>query len=93
MALDDTALNQPETNKQNNSSSFIKRLVPLGLIATLLLIGYFSGVHTYLSPDTLSENKAALDAFVQDNFVLAMGTYLIIYIIACLLYTSDAADE
>ena len=82
MALDDTALNQPETNKQNNSSSFIKRLVPLGLIATLLLIGYFSGVHTYLSPDTLSENKAALDAFVQENFVLAMGTYLIIYIVA-----------
>ena len=82
MALDNTALNQPETNKPNNSGSLIKRLVPLGVIAALLLVGYFSGVHTYLSPDTLSENKAALDAFVQNNFVLAMGTYLIIYIVA-----------
>ena len=82
MALENTALNQPETNKSNNSSSLIKRLVPLGVIAALLLVGYFSGVHTYLSPDTLAENKATLDAFVKDNFVLAMGTYLIIYIIA-----------
>lgn len=79
MALNDAASNQ--TNAEN-SNSLIKRLAPLGVIAALLLIGYFSGVHKYLSLDTLSENKAALDAFVQDNFVLAMGTYLIIYIVA-----------
>ena len=82
MALDNTALNQSEKNKPNNSGGLIKRLVPLGVIAILLLVGYFSGVHTYLSPENLSQNKATLDAFVQDNFVLAMGTYLIIYIIA-----------
>jgi len=82
MALDNTALNQSETNKPNNSGSLIKRLVPLGVIASLLLVGYFFGVHTYLSPENLSQNKATLDAFVQDNFVLAMGTYLIIYIVA-----------
>ncbi|MEP3232248.1 MAG: TVP38/TMEM64 family protein [Hyphomicrobiales bacterium] len=82
MALDDTASNQPDTNKPKNSGGLAKRLVPLGVIVALLLVGYFSGVHTYLSLDTLSENKAALDAFVQDNFVLAMGSYLIIYIVA-----------
>jgi len=82
MALDNTALNQSETNKPNKSGSLIKRLVPLGVIATLLLVGYFFGVHTYLSPENLSQNKATLVAFVQDNFVLAMGTYLIIYIVA-----------
>lgn len=82
MALNDTASNQPDANKPNNSGSFAKRLAPLGVIAALLLAGYFSGLHTYLSLDTLSENKAALDAFVQDNFVLAMGSYFVIYIVA-----------
>ena len=82
MALDDTAMDQSEKNKTSNSGSLIKRLLPLGVIAALLLAGYFSGVHTYLSPENLAQNKAALDAFVQDNFVLAMGTYLVIYIIA-----------
>ena len=79
MAMENTASDQTNTG---NSSSLIKRLAPLGVIAALLLAGYFSGVHKYLSPDTLAENKAALDAFVQGNFVLSMGAYLIIYIVA-----------
>lgn len=80
--MQDTASNQSNTNKSSNSGGLIKRLAPLGIIAAFLLVGYFSGIHTYLSTDALSENKATLDAFVQDNFVLAMGTYLIIYIVA-----------
>ena len=77
--MDNTASNQPNAG---NSSSLIKRLAPLAVIAALLLVGYFSGVHKYLSPDTLSDNKALLDGFVQDNFVVAMAAYLIIYIVA-----------
>lgn len=85
MALDDTASNQKNTKNASNSVGLIKRLAPLGVIVAVLLAGYFYDVHTYLSPDTLSENKATLDLFVQDNFVLAMGAYLLIYITAVAL--------
>ena len=70
MALDDTAMDQSEKNKTSNSGSLIKRLLPLGVIAALLLAGYFSGVHTYLSPENLAQNKAALDAVSYTHLTL-----------------------
>lgn len=60
----------------------LKRFAPLMVIVALLAIGYASGLHKYLSLEAVSENKALIDTFVAENFFLAMGAYLIIYIVA-----------
>lgn len=60
----------------------LKRFAPILVILALLAIGYASGLHKYLSLDAVTSNKAAIDAFVSNNFILAMGAYLLIYIIA-----------
>lgn len=62
--------------------SMLRKLAPLAVIALVLAAGYASGLHTYLSFEALSENKALIDGFVNDNFLLAMAAYLGIYILA-----------
>jgi len=60
----------------------IKRFTPLAIVAGLLVAAYAADLHSYLSFDTLSANKALIDAFVAENFALAMVAYLLIYIAA-----------
>lgn len=62
--------------------SNMKRFAPLIVIFVLLGIGYATGLHKYLSLDAVAENKAAIDSFVSNNFILAMGAYMLIYIVA-----------
>lgn len=77
--------NVMSSDKSSEKASLLlnlKRFSPLLIILTLLLIGYASGLHKYLSLDAVAENKALIDTFVTDNFILAMGAYLLIYIVA-----------
>ena len=62
--------------------STVKKFAPLAVIAVILAVGYATGLQNYLSFDALSENKALIDGFVKDNFLLAMAAYLGIYILA-----------
>lgn len=64
------------------SARTVKRFAPLVAIAVLLGAGYVSGLFDYLSPSALGENKALIDTFVRENFILAMAIYLFIYIAA-----------
>lgn len=74
--------NEKSAQPPRSETSLLKRLAPLGVIVALLVAGYLAGLHSYFSFDALAENKATLDSFVQNNLLLAMGIYLIIYIIA-----------
>ncbi|MEM8797729.1 MAG: TVP38/TMEM64 family protein [Pseudomonadota bacterium] len=80
MAMDET-LNSVEKTEAKARGSW-KRFLPLAVIATLLGAGYAAGLHTYLSPSAIADNKEAIDAFVSANFLTAVAAYLVIYIIA-----------
>ena len=73
-----TKTDSEKTSTQRN----LKRFAPIFVILSLLIVGYASGLHNYLSLNAVAENKALIDGFVADNFFLAMGAYLLIYIIA-----------
>lgn len=64
------------------SQSLIKRFAPVAVIAVLLATGYAAGLHKYLSFETLAANKEMIDTFVSENLLLAMASYLLIYIVA-----------
>ena len=65
-----------------SSASWIKRLLPLAVIAAGLAAAYAAGLHNYLSLDTLRDQRETLTSFVQNNLVLAVLIYLAVYILA-----------
>ena len=69
------------TNNQKNQASPIKKWGALGGIIALLVIGYVAGLHEYISLSNLIKHREAMVAFVSDNILLAMLSYLVLYII------------
>lgn len=64
------------------SRSTLMRFLPLGIVVAILVAGYFSGLGSYLSLESLQQNKEAINAFVGNNFVLAVAIYMLVYIAA-----------
>lgn len=59
-----------------------RRFLPILVIAAGLAAGYAAGLQDYLSLSLLAEKRAQLSEFVQANFVLALTTYFITYVLA-----------
>jgi len=66
------------------------RLWPVALIVLALAAAWASGVHRYLSLDTLREQQDALRAFVAENTVLAFAIYTAVYATATILMLPGA---
>ncbi|MEQ8935339.1 MAG: hypothetical protein RIE56_06075, partial [Amphiplicatus sp.] len=58
------------------------RFLPLLLIAAAATLYFATGAHRYLSFEALKQNQNALQAFVAENFVLALAAYMLVYIAA-----------
>ena len=56
--------------KANNSGFSVQKLLPLILIASVAVIGFFT-LRDYLSFDSLRDNREALLAWRDANFILA----------------------
>ncbi len=67
-----------------------RRLWPVALIAAALVAAWLSGVHRYLSLDTLREQQDALRGFVSANLVLSFVIYIAVYAAATLLMLPGA---
>ncbi len=67
-----------------------RRLWPVALIVIALAAAWASGVHRYLSLDTLREQQDGLRAFVAENTVLAFAIYLAVYATATVLMLPGA---
>ncbi|MEX1249694.1 MAG: VTT domain-containing protein [Hyphomonas sp.] len=67
-----------------------RRLWPVALIVLALAAAWASGVHRYLSLDTLREQQDALRAFVAENTVLAFAIYIAVYATATILMLPGA---
>jgi len=61
------------------------RWAPLAGVALALLLSYAFGLHEYLSIDALRRYQANLADFVDDRPLLAVGLYVVVYIVAVAL--------
>jgi len=64
------------------ASSWMKRWVPVIIILTILTGGYLAGLNEYFSLDFISENRDKLMMRVEDNYLLSLATYFVIYTVA-----------
>lgn len=67
-----------------------RRLWPIALIAAALIAAWASGVHRYLSLETLREQQGALRGFVSANLVLSVVIYIAVYAAATFLMLPGA---
>ncbi len=67
-----------------------RRLWPIALIVAALIAAWASGVHRYLSLETLREQQDALRSFVSANLVLSFVIYMAVYAAATLLMLPGA---
>lgn len=58
-------------------TSLVKRLLPLVILAGIVAAAFASGLHDYLSIAVLRDNRAALQALVEDH-VLAAGLFFVL---------------
>ena len=73
------------------SSSIIRRLWTAYLILAGLALVLSQGWHTYLTLESLSENAVWLDELVQDNLLMVMALYLVIYAAAVVFIIPGSA--
>lgn len=67
-----------ETTDQKGKS-LITRLAPLGVIAIALGLFFAFGLHQYFSLETLRENREALNNWVAQAPLLALGVFILAY--------------
>lgn len=73
----------PENTKPpQRQTNWLLRLSPVALILAVLGTLYFSGWYKILSLETLEEQRSNLNAFVSENFILAVAAYMVIYALA-----------
>ncbi len=73
--------NQP-MNTKTAPTSPLKRWAPVGIIATILIVGYLAGLNKYFSLEFITDNRNILMAHVEKNYVLSLAAYFIIYTVA-----------
>jgi uncharacterized membrane protein YdjX (TVP38/TMEM64 family) len=76
---------EPQNGGETRRKMPLKRWLPIGIIATALATAYALGLHDYISVQTLSDNREALQSFVAQNMLLAALTYMAVYILAVAL--------
>ncbi len=63
----------------------VKRWLPIGIIAALMIIAYFFGVYNYLDFDMLREKRFAALAYLEKHPILTPLIFICIYVIAAAL--------
>lgn len=70
---------------QTSAGNGLRRWLPLIVLAGLMALVFAMGWHKYLSFKTIGLNYEAFQAFISDNLVLALLTYMAIYIVVIAL--------
>jgi uncharacterized membrane protein YdjX (TVP38/TMEM64 family) len=70
----------PDTG--NKAKSWGKRAAVLALFAALIGIALYTGVQDFLTLDSLRDNRQALLDFVASNYVGAVLTFMLVYVLA-----------
>lgn len=61
------------------STGWLKRLAPLAVVAILIGVGFKSGLHKYLAPDTLFATLEGFRGWVDAHMVLAALAFIGVY--------------
>lgn len=75
----DGVMDEDGAMETKSSSGRMKRFAPLGVILCGLALGYYYGLHEFLTFEALIEHRDALKAYVMDNIVIACLVYLLAY--------------
>jgi uncharacterized membrane protein YdjX (TVP38/TMEM64 family) len=62
------------------SPSALRRWLPLGLLAALVVTAYSLGLHHYLTLESLAQHQNDLTAYVNAHLVLALLIFALVYI-------------
>ncbi len=62
-----------------------RRWTPLAVLAVLIAVAYASGLHRYLSLETIVQNKVKLESFVSAHTLVAVLIYAAVYIVSVAL--------
>lgn len=76
------------TNSSNPSpttADLAKKWGPLAAILGLMVIGFTQGWHEFLTLDALVKNRELLRGYVEANYLVMLGGFLLAYIIAVAL--------
>lgn len=73
------------------SRPWVKRLLPLMIILAVAAAVFATGLHRELSLEGLVQHRARLSAFVEAHFLLALATFLGIYIASVALSLPGAS--
>lgn len=71
-----------EMTTESKSKPIWVKLWPIYIILAGLGLAISQGWHTYLSPTSLAENAVYLNTLVQENFLLVLLAFIVIYILA-----------
>ncbi len=74
-----------QTQSASSPLALLKKWGPLLLIGLLMVVGFSQGWHQYLSLDSLVKNRELLRGYVEDNYLLMLGGFVMIYIAAVAL--------
>jgi uncharacterized membrane protein YdjX (TVP38/TMEM64 family) len=69
-----------QTAHDIGSPGKIRRWIPLALLVIAIAAAYLLGLHHYLSVESIVRHRDALHAFVDRNLVVALATFICIYI-------------
>lgn len=67
---------------ESGSGNSIRRWLPVGVIILIGVLFYTLGGVEYLTIESLAKNRDALRSFINDNFLLSLSSYTLIYVAA-----------
>src|SRR4051812_14887374 len=79
------SLQQPRPDATRRLRRVLGRLVPLGCLLGALVLAYAMGWHRNLRLETLVENNAAIDAFIEAHRLAAILSFVLLYAIGAIL--------
>ena len=77
--------NKTEDTKSDEQGFSLKKSLPLIILAGLIGAAFYFDLHTYLSLQTVAENREALTGFVESNIVVAIAAFIAIYVVVVAL--------
>ncbi|MES0809846.1 TVP38/TMEM64 family protein [Roseibium sp. SCPC15] len=83
----DPAIESPasETPARESGSGRIRKWLPLIVLVALMILAFSQGVHKQLTLSNLIMRRQELAGFVDQNIVLAVLTYLVVYTVSVAL--------
>lgn len=75
----------PDAKPRGNSRTLAWRLLPLAAIVLVAVLVFAMGWHRALTLETLVRHRAAISAFVADQFITAVAAYVGLYIVTVAL--------